>query len=160
MKNETFAQAGGPPDIGMAFTEFDRVYLAGPISGCEKSKEANLELFHLVHARLIDIDDGDGLRIYNPAVHSQCLDYDEQIKRGIHMLLNCTHILMLPGWHHSKGACTELVIAKQLGLKVRFLIVEAPLNDGYNWLVVSELLDSGHAKEAARQTIAEILVFK
>lgn len=47
--------------------------------------------------------------------------WDTYLRRDIKALADCDHIVMLPGWHNSKGAVLEHHIAGELGMEVTYL---------------------------------------
>lgn len=89
-------------------------YLAGPMSGLP---DFNYPSFHATAANLV----AAGIDVVNPA---ELFDGDinreraHYIREGIRALLNCDHIILLPGWRDSSGALTELAVAHELGMKV------------------------------------------
>lgn len=131
--------------IANAFAPGDRVYLSGPISG--ENLTSNLEKFHELQA-VMHGTYGSSVFVANPACLNQDLDYDEMMRRDYAMMLNCTHILMMPGWQTSKGACSELLIAVQIKLKVRYLLSDKET-------VVKTLLDCNGVKSIMLDTIGE-----
>lgn len=136
-----------PMTIATAFTTGDRIYLSGPISqnDISPSLRDNLAVFHEIY-NLITMEHGMGLTVMNPACVNQNLEYDEMMRRDFAMLNGCSHILMLPNWQHSKGACSELLIANQLRIKARYLLPDKQT-------VVRQLLDCTALKRHMLETI-------
>ena len=134
-------------NIKECFATGNIVYLSGPISPNEmyKSQEGNLTVFRLIDNQINDVYDGLVI-VLNPATLPQDLDYDEMMKRDYVAMLSATHILMLPGWQHSRGACSELLIANQMNLKVRYLLSD-------HETVVKALLDCAAVKSIMLDTI-------
>lgn len=142
-----FPMNNEPMTIEHAFTRGDRVYLSGPITpnGQTKDLPTNLQAFHQIGIALTKFH-GEYLGIVNPACLNQGLDYDELMRRDYLMMPGCSHILMLPGWQFSKGACSELLAASQMGIKPRFLL-------GDMETVVKQLLDCTAVKATMLETL-------
>jgi hypothetical protein len=138
-----------PMTIATAFMRGDRIYLSGPISPNEHTPGIgdNLTVFDLA-CTIIMKHHGEYITVVNPACLSQGLDYDELMKRDYMLMIGCSHILMLPNWQYSKGACSELLVASQMGLKPRFLI-------GDMETVVKTLLDCVALKSTMLETLGE-----
>lgn len=47
-----------------------------------------------------------------------CTDWVKFMKLDIKYLLNCTHVYMLKGWEHSRGAKIEHQLAKDLNMTI------------------------------------------
>jgi len=97
-----------------------KLYLAGPMTGLP---EYNFPAFEMACKQLR----ANGLVINSPheIAHEEpdgrgSLDYEVYIRAGLKMLLECTGIIMLPGWELSKGCFTELYVATALGLTIFF----------------------------------------
>ena len=88
-------------------------YLAGPMSGLP---ENNYPTFNNAAHFLRSV----GLQVENPAEHNlpENADYNDYLKAGIKKLMNCTTIILLPGWEQSQGAVIERVVAKLLNITV------------------------------------------
>jgi len=130
-----------------AFFNGDTIYISGPITPNDSCKDQaqNLQLFHVIEHSLIEQYNGR-ITVHNPANLDQQLDYDEMMRRDFHVLNECSHILMLPGWQYSRGACSELLIANQMNLKVRYLISD-------NVTVVKSLIDCTAVKRTMLETL-------
>lgn len=94
-----------------------KVYISGPISG---KKDGNQPAFYAAALRIFK----DGNIPVNP--HDVCyllppgstwLDY---MRVDIKALVDCDEIYMLRGWWRSRGARLEWILAKLLGLRVRY----------------------------------------
>ena len=88
------------------------VYISGPITGIP---EGNRPAFAAMAARLT----AGGWRVINP--HDLCdshliLSWEEYMRQDLAALLTCTHIVMLPGWEHSRGARLEKTVADAVGI--------------------------------------------
>ena len=109
----------------------DTVYLAGPMSGIEK---LNFPEFFRVEAILARA----GLTVVSPARHDiesgvsadapeqQTEDFRERMLAwDFDQIINrVTGVVLLAGWHNSKGARAEAMLAQMIGKPV-FLIVES-----------------------------------
>lgn len=105
-----------------------KIYIAGPMRGY---RAFNFPAFRKATKRFRDA----GYRVVSPAEMDEELwgtvkeihkvmkkrgeeAYNECMHRDIKAILGCGGIALLPGWQHSRGAKTELVVAKALGLKI------------------------------------------
>lgn len=92
--------------------EGKKAYLSGPITG--KKNYKGLFSFTEELVKLCD-----ALRIYNPASDiPDSFSYEEAMKRCVTALAEYDTIVMLPGWHTSKGARLEHDIALACGMDV------------------------------------------
>lgn len=95
----------------------DRIYLSGPMSGCE---EHNFPAFHAAAVELASL----GWAVINPATNfggRLDLARDVYLRRDIELLLTCQAICMLDGWQKSAGASLEYLLARELGFAVTML---------------------------------------
>lgn len=104
------------------------IYIAGPMSGYpEHNKPAFIKGEH----DMIALFQGEDKRIFNPINHEASLMVQQGLVRNSQeayrmcMAIDCeylckhaTHIYMLRGWEHSKGAMAEWTLAKCLGLQI------------------------------------------
>lgn len=89
-----------------------KVYLSGPITGVRNYKGLFLFVEELVKLC-------NAFRIFNPASQiPDSLDYEQAMKRCVAALAEYEAIVMLPGWHASKGARLEHDIALSCGMDV------------------------------------------
>ena len=89
-----------------------KVYLSGPITG--KKNYKGLFLFVEEIVRMCD-----AARIFNPASQiPDSLGYEDAMKRCVTALAQYEVVMMLPGWHISKGARLERDIALACGMNV------------------------------------------
>lgn len=96
-----------------------RIYLSGPMTGY---KEFNYPAFHAAAAQLRE----RGHEVVSPAeqdaesgldtLTSQWADF---IRWDLRILVDCDTIVLLDGWHKSKGARLEHHIALELGMDVQ-----------------------------------------
>lgn len=92
--------------------EGKKAYLSGPITG--KKNYKGLFSFAEEFAKLCD-----ALRIYNPASDiPDSFSYEEAMKRCVTALAEYDTIVMLPGWHTSKGARLERDVALACGMHI------------------------------------------
>lgn len=104
------------------------IYIAGPMSGIT---DHNKPAFLKGEEDVIDLFQGMDFNIFNPINHEASLLNQEGKVRTTQeayrmcMAIDCaylcehaTHIYMLHGWEHSKGAMAEWTLAKCLGLHI------------------------------------------
>ena len=89
-----------------------KVYLSGQIT--EKKNYKGLFAFTEELVKLCD-----ALQIFNPASQiPDSLGYEEAMKRCVAALVEYDTIVMLPGWHTSKGARLEHDVALACGMNI------------------------------------------
>lgn len=93
-----------------------RIYIAGPITGCEdyweRFRKAEVELKTLFP---------DSVRIVNPAYMVKTLEsfsHREQVEYCFKLLGECDAIYLIDGWEESKGAQAEYGFATAKALKL------------------------------------------
>ncbi|SLH91752.1 Uncharacterised protein [Mycobacteroides abscessus subsp. massiliense] len=94
--------------------EHKRFYIAGPMTGYP---EYNYPAFAEIAKRFRDA----GLNVVSPhELHpaDPSVSWDWYLRRDLRELVECTHIVLLPGWNKSRGAQLEHHVATALGMKV------------------------------------------
>jgi hypothetical protein len=89
-----------------------KVYISGAMTGIP---EFNFPTFNKVAELLRQ----DGAIVFNPAESFEGrtdLPRHEYMREDIKQLLDAEAIMMIEGWHESKGACLELEIAKEINI--------------------------------------------
>lgn len=100
-------------------------YISGPMSpesfGLTEAPDAwdyNFPAFN----QFADVYARAGHDVVNPADHGMGdHPYDWYLREAIKALADCDHIVMLPGWVHSKGAVLEHQIGEALGMEITYL---------------------------------------
>ena len=95
------------------------IYISGGITGCDNYRD----IFNNAESLLAD----RGYHPINPCVIGDELEkdlnrkptYEEYMKEDCKALLNCSMVVMLPGWESSRGANQERMLAEWCGIKVR-----------------------------------------
>ncbi len=135
------------------------IYVSGPMGG---KKNHNYPLFFEVSRKLIEF----GHDVSNPASklgadwrsaligsQEEQTTYEENLNEDIFMMLDCDTIVLLPGWHDSRGACVEIVVAYTVGLD--FLLWQAgafneewtaPIDKEATYAIALEKLAKLHVK--------------
>ena len=90
-----------------------RVYISGPMTGLPG---LNFDAFNEQAAYLRQL----GYDVVNPAEINPdtSMAWADCMRADIAALTTCTHIVLLPGWHASRGAVLEHHIAERLGMVV------------------------------------------
>jgi len=91
-----------------------RVYVSGPISGCdigERKREFE---------KVCSILSGKGFSVTNPLLNGldENARYEEHMKEDISELLRCDSIYLLKGWGNSSGCQLEYQVAKACGMEI------------------------------------------
>lgn len=94
-------------------------YIAGPMTGHE---DQNRQLFDWA----TEVYRSAGHAVINPhetnpGVVDDDHPHDYFLRKALKDLVDCDHIVMLPGWHESKGARLEHHVASELGMEVTYL---------------------------------------
>ena len=90
-----------------------KLYIAGPMSGCE---DYNYPAFMAAQKVLEAL----GYEVENPASGGQVegWKWTDYMRRGIAQLVTCDGVAMLPGWRESRGARIERQLALDIKLAV------------------------------------------
>lgn len=89
-----------------------KVYLSGPITGIKNYK--GLFLFTSKFVKMCDAS-----QVFNPASQiTDSLGYEDAMKRCVAALAEYDTIMLLPGWHTSKGARLERDVALACGMNI------------------------------------------
>lgn len=108
------------------FDEQDIIYIAGPMSGI---RDHNAPAFHQMSSYLRSF----GLKVKSPPEinpRPELDSYQVMMKRCYDSLLTCTALVALDRWQCSRGATTEIVVARMIGLKTyseKFNLLTAPV---------------------------------
>lgn len=97
-----------------------KLYISGPMTDYPGNNHALFFATELILNRASDLE------IVNPAALDEKEDVDDYswsdfLKRDLKALLDCTHIVMLPGWDDSEGARLEHYVAWKLGLEIEYI---------------------------------------
>lgn len=95
-----------------------KVYLSGPMSGLP---EHNYPAFAKAAADLRAL----GIEVVSPHELDHLLaegaSWEDYMRNDLKALMDCTHLVLLPGWEDSRGAHLEVHLAHRLGITVRRL---------------------------------------
>lgn len=115
------------------------IYISGPITGM---KNGNARAFkhmervlrysfsHILNLKIINpVDLGERVDAYFTDVSKILREkikpvWEDYMRVCIAELVNCTHIIFLPGHEKSRGCETELYIAERLGLAIFYTVEE------------------------------------
>jgi hypothetical protein len=140
----------------------DSIYISGPMSGLPNF---NFDNFNRVAEMLRALKQ----TVVNPAENfggKTDLSREEYMRKDIRSLMNARVVVALDGWMESKGALTEIRVAREIGLKVlderlndiselvdRFLFADTVFDKGKR-LVYGERSESyGHPKPNLQDTV-------
>lgn len=86
----------------------DHVYLSGPMTGVP---DLNRPAFNAAADQLRAM----GMKVINPAELPDVATWEEAMRIDLAQLVtDCHALIMLPGWHTSKGALIEIYVAAAL----------------------------------------------
>lgn len=90
-----------------------RIYIAGPMSGIENF---NYPAFNEAAAKLRSL----GYHVENPAESQPpaCGTWEGYMRNAIPQMLACEMVALLPNWENSRGACLEVHVALEIGMRV------------------------------------------
>lgn len=96
-----------------------KIYVSGPMTGYD---DLNFPAFAAASEQLRAM----GHEIISPAEieHPDGSQWEDYLRRDLHEMLSCGAILMLDGWHNSKGARLENFVAHEIGM-LQFFSIEA-----------------------------------
>lgn len=88
-----------------------KLYVAGPMTGLP---DYNYPAFHAAEAGLR----AAGYDVANPATLGvrDGWEWQDYMRAGLRLMLDCDGIALLDGWHASRGAQIELRLAMALGM--------------------------------------------
>lgn len=114
----------------------ERIYICGPMTGLP---DENRPAFDAAAARLRAC----GLNVHSPSETPRGLTWEQYMRLGLAELVKCTGIAVLPGWDRSRGACLEVQVATDLGLRVGSVETWVEREGGWGTGLQSESLKSG-----------------
>lgn len=89
-----------------------KIYISGPMTGI---KDNNYPEFH----RAATLLRNKGYHVVNPAeIETEDKTWEGFMRADIKALMECNTVVRLDGWHESKGARLECMIAIQMGFKI------------------------------------------
>jgi nucleoside 2-deoxyribosyltransferase len=98
-----------------------KIYISGPMTGIQ---DFNKETFEDAEKILREA----GFVVVNPhklPEHTGQATWEAFMRKDIRELCVCDAIVMLPGWHKSRGAKIEFMLAVELGLHLFHSVEEA-----------------------------------
>jgi hypothetical protein len=103
-------------ELKVALTKaFAIAYISGPMSGLP---DLNYPAFFAAEDRIKD----QYSKVLNPARlvldNGQKNTWENWMRKAISMMMEATHIVLLPGWKKSKGARVEVLLAKLLKMTI------------------------------------------
>lgn len=94
---------------------FGVAYISGPMSGLP---ELNYPAFFAAEDRIKD----QYSKVLNPArlqlEKGQENKWENWMRKAIALMMEATHVVLLPGWKKSKGARIEVILAKVLKMTI------------------------------------------
>lgn len=92
-----------------------KTYIAGPMTGI---KGFNFPAFHAEAKKQRDL----GHEVINPAEMDAEVGtghpWEFYLRRDLKVLADCGRVVLLPGWHRSRGAQLECHVAACLGMEI------------------------------------------
>ena len=92
-----------------------RLYISGPMTGMP---DLNFPAFLAATKKLRSM----GYQVINPVEINDDPNakWEDCLKKDIEELMKCNAIVLLDGWHQSKGAQLEMHLAHRVGMEIRF----------------------------------------
>jgi len=100
-----------------------KVYISGPVTGVF---DLNRAAFDLGAAYLEARGDEPVNPLSLQVAFMREAEWADYMRVDIRALLDCEGILVLPGWEGSRGACLEVMIARELGMRFTFMPLDFP----------------------------------
>ena len=127
------------------------IYISGPMTGLprlnrnEFLKAANYyKIFG--HMVMNPHDIGHSVDAMNHSLGIKLTDYHEYLAHDLSFLVNCTKMVLLPGWQNSKGCAYEIAFATDCNIDIVEAYTERVMKFTHN-LQIQEIVTLREASE-------------
>lgn len=91
-----------------------KVYISGPITGMP---DFNRKAFAEAESYIMS-SGHDAINPHKVSPYREDWTWADYMRADLKAMLDCDTLYLLPGWEASRGACTEVRLARELGMKI------------------------------------------